>query len=207
MEASRTYIRQTLRYLMLLIGLACAGLMALPQAATSFLPQDYSYATAVLFWSAPAYFCFSLFNMVNTLLMSAGRAASAFVIGVITVLLAALLYHFYLPVCSTPLGLIVGAAQASLCAFAIGLILGLIRLAQLFSNPLPIMSVIRVLISSALVIFIGQWITHTFPHASKFMLLAALMGLALCYLVFLTLLKEWNADDRTRLRRLTRRKA
>jgi O-antigen/teichoic acid export membrane protein len=205
MEKSKSYIRQTLRYLTLLTGLACAVLMALPQAVTAFLPSAYNDVASVLIWSAPAYFCFSLFNMVNTLLMSAGRATSAFMIGLITVVIAALLYHFYLPYATTQLELIVSAAQASLCAFTLGLALGLIRLGQLFGSPLPLMSVIRVAISGGVLILVGPYWNQLFTTPTKISMLLGLGVLALIYLGLLTILKEWNTDDVKRFNRLSGR--
>ena len=40
------------------------------------LPASFADGVVALAWLAPAYFCFSLFNVVNTLIMSAGRADS-----------------------------------------------------------------------------------------------------------------------------------
>ena len=198
LERSRAYIRQTLRYLMLLIGVAAAGLVALPQAVVAFLPADYAPVIHVLVWSAPAYFCFSLFNLSNTLLMSSGRATSAFLIGLGTVGITAALYTLWLPTATTQVELIVLAAQASLLAFFIGLCLGLARLYQLFGSPIPLASIARMLIASGAMVGAAQWVTSS----SKLMLILSLGGLAVLYFVVLTLLREWTEEDKSRFLKL-----
>ena len=162
-EKSRVYITQTLRYLLILVGAACAGLFALPQTVTGLFPSSYSEMTHALLWTAPAYLCFTLFNMCNTLLMSAGRATSAFVIGVTTVSIAAILYWVTLysswtSPASSVVEYVIIAGKVALCTFAIGLAMGLFRLHQLFGVALPISTSIRVLISAALLWLVGQQI-------------------------------------------------
>ena len=61
--------------------------MAMPDAIFRILPKGYESGAIALTWLAPAYFSFSLFNIVNTLLMSAGRAGQALIVGLITVIL------------------------------------------------------------------------------------------------------------------------
>lgn len=201
LEESRIYIRQTFRYLTLLIGVAAAGLMALPQAVVSILPPQFDDVALILMWSAPAYFCFSLFNLANTLLMSAGRALSAFFIGLITVLLMLGLYSFWLSGVEDPQMLLIRAAQISLIGFSFGLILGVGRLALLFGPPMPLMSLIRVLIASS-----AMWgVAQAIHSSSPLILLPCLVGLAVVYFLVLTLLGEWNEQDRSRLARFFKR--
>jgi len=205
MERSRAYIRQTLRYLMLLIGAASAGLMALPEAVVNLLPSGYSDATLVLMWSAPAYFFFTLFNLTNTLLISAGRALDTSVIGLITVGAAALMYQLWLPGSETGAELITRAASASLVAFAVGLTLGLARLYQLFGPPVPLMSAVRLALSSAVIFVVGRQLAGSLEGQSKLLFLVALVGLGLLYFVVLTLLREWSDEDKARLNKMLKR--
>ena len=200
-EGSRTYIRQTFRYLTLLIGVAAAGLVALPQSVVSILPSQFNEVASILMWSAPAYFCFSLFNLANTLLMSAGRALSAFMIGLITVGLMVILYSTWLSAVETPQELLIRAAQISLFGFGFGLALGWARLHMLFGPPMPLMSLIRVMIASGAMWGVGQLITSSSP----LVLLPSLGGLALVYFAVLTLLGEWNEQDRSRISRFFKR--
>lgn len=205
LERSRAYIRQTLRYLMLLIGAASAGLMALPEAVVQVLPSGYADAAQVLMWSAPAYFFFTLFNLTNTLLISAGKALDTFLIGLVTVGLAALMYQIWLPGSESGVELITKAASASLIAFALGLALGLGRLYQLFGAPVPFMSAVRLMISSAIIWVLGRQTASILEGKSKLLFLIALVGLGLLYFLLLTLLREWNEEDKARINRMLKR--
>jgi O-antigen/teichoic acid export membrane protein len=203
MERSRAYVRQTLRYLMLLIGLPSAALMALPQAALAFLPPDYLTAATTLAWCAPAYLFFSLFNLCNTLLMSAGRATAALWIGCVTVGAAAAMYLTWLPRCESGLALVEAAAQASLAAFALGLALGLWQLQRVFGAPLALGSVGRLLVAFGAVWGAGHALA---PYlSSKLLGLVGLCALGGVYVLALTLLGEWDEQDKARARRLLRR--
>ena len=208
-ERSLTYIRQTLRYLMILVGVASAGLVALPQAVSGVLPPSYAEVAQVLVWCGPAYFFFTLYNLNNTLLMSAGRAVDAMLIGAVTLGLVWLLYTLMLP---TPTGaegevapprilLLVRISQASLIAFAFGFIAGVVRLTQLFGFPLSLPTTARVLIGAGVMYGVGQLITTE----SKILLLVSLAGLAVVYFVILTLLREWDEADRARIGRFIKR--
>lgn len=207
-EKSRTYIRQTLRYLLILVGAACAGLFALPQTVTNLFPASYSEMTTALIWTAPAYLCFTLFNMCNTLLMSAGRATSAFVIGVSSVSLAAFLYWLTLyseliagPV--TVVEYITTAGQVALVTFTAGLCMGLFRLTQLFGSPLPLGTVLRTLGAGAIIWLIGQQITTS---VTLYLLLSLIM-LGLLFLIIIYVSGEWTAEEKAMVKaRFTRKR-
>ena len=200
-EKSRLYIRQTLRYLLLLVGACCAGLFALPQTVTQLFPAAYSEMTVALIWTAPAYLCFTLFNMCNTLLMSAGRATSAFVIGTLTVGLAAglywmTLYSGWIELPSTVAEYVTVAGQVALITFFTGLLLGLLRLGQLFGSPLPLSTVSRTLGAGLVLWLVGQQITSD----SKLILLISLVGLGILFFVLLILLGEWSKEEKLALK-------
>ena len=208
-ERSLIYIRQTLRYLMILVGVASAGLVALPQAVSGVLPPSYAEVAQVLVWCGPAYFFFTLFNLNNTLLMSAGRAVDAMIIGALTLGVVWLLYTLFLP---TPTGvegevkpqrilLLIRISQASLIAFFFGFACGIVRLTQLFGFPLSIPTSIRVLVGAMAMYGTAQLVTTQ----SRILLLASLVGLAVVYFITLTVLREWDSEDRERLGRFFKR--
>ena len=205
---SLNYIRQTLRYLLILVGAACAGLFALPQTVTSLFPASYGEMSLALVWTAPAYLCFTLFNLCNTLLMSAGRATSAFVIGVTTVSLAGALYWLmlYSDFVTPPTqlaGYITLSGQIALLTFGVGLLLGLLRLWSLFGAPIPLWTTVRVLFASVSLWLMGQQI----ESQSKLILLVSLVGLGLLFFVILIALGEWSRDERTALiQKISRRR-
>lgn len=202
-DRTRTYIRQTLRYTMLLVALPAVVLSALPGAPIALLPAQYAPAALALAWLAPAYFVFSLFNVVNTLLMSAGRAGLALIVGLVGIGGAALLYQLWLPGAVDGPDLLVRAGQATLVAFLIGLSAGLIALQRLYGSPIVWPSALRVVLIGAALVAAGQWL----PPLGKLVGLVAAAGVALLFFVGLLLTGEFNAEDRARLAKVLGKRA
>ena len=141
--------------------------------------------------------------------MSSGRAVDAMLIGALTLGVVWLLYTTFLP---TPTGvegevkperilLLVRISQASLIAFFFGFVCGVVRLTQLFGFPLALPTIGRVLAGTLAMYGVAQLITTE----SRVLLLASLVGLAVVYFVTLTILREWDAEDRARLGRFFKR--
>jgi O-antigen/teichoic acid export membrane protein len=210
LEKARIYIAQSLRYLGILIGSASAVLMAYPEGVTLFLPKGYQFVANLLVWLAPAYFCFSLFNLVNTILISANHPKKALIIGIATSILASLLYYYWLPMglngisatTATEMILIRGS-QATLIAFAFGLSFGIFELIRIFGKQvLALSSVARILGVIGIFALIGS----VMPVFAKVISLLILATLGILYFVALAVLGEFNEEDRARFNRIIRRK-
>ena len=200
---SQLYIRQTLRYMLILAGAAAAGLLALPQTVTALFPASYADMTIALRWTAPAYLFFTLFNLSNTLLMSAGRATSAFVIGVTTVSVAALaywitLYSTWVSQPQTSAEFLTTAGQVAVFTFGTGLLLGVGRLTQLFGSPISWLTIGRVFVASLSLWGIGQLVTTT----DRILLLTILIALGLLFFVILFVLGEWSKTEKQAFKRV-----
>ncbi len=199
-EKTRLYIRQTLRYSMLLVGAAAVVLAAVPHAVTGVLPRFQEAATA-LAWLAPAYFAFSLFNIVNTLLMSAGRATAALMIGVATVAVAGVLYQLVLPGAVATPDLLIRTSVCTLIAFVSGLVMGLGALWRMYGPPVPVGTALRVLGLGAALVALGR----ALPPAGKLASLGLLAAVGIAYLIGLVLTREFGAEDKARLMKVLRR--
>ena len=198
-ERSSGYIRQTLRYGAILIGAAVAGLAAAPRAPLFILPAGYEPVAELLPVLAVAYLSFSLFNLCNTLLLSAGKTKSALLVAVCTVAAAGGLYQLSLDGL-TGEALIVRAAWLTLAAFTFGLGLALSSLRAHFGSALPLGSGLRIGGLIGLAALIGQLLPPLHPLAEP--LIAA--GTAVAFLLLLWLLREFNEEDQARLRRVLR---
>jgi O-antigen/teichoic acid export membrane protein len=202
-EKTRFYVRETMRYTMLLVGCAAVVLVAAPNAVFGLLPAGYERGAEALVWLAPGYFCFSLFNVVNTLLMSAKKAGTALVIGILTVSAAGLFYLNALNSAESAEELMMRAGISTLAAFSLGLFLGIVALWKHFGAALPAMTTIRVLgISSCLV-----WVVQMLPEPGRWMGVVLALGVALCYIAALFLTREFGPEDRARLQRVLGRRA
>ncbi len=200
-ERTRLYIRQTLRYTMILAGGASVVLAAVPQAVVGLLPAQFAQASLALAWLAPAYFLFSLFNVINTLLMSAGRAGAALWVGLLTVGLAALLYTLMLPGAADPSALLLRVGLATLLAFAGGLFLGAALLWQRFGPPVPLLTALRISLLGSALVLIGRQI----PPTGQLLSLSLAVGVGLCFLLGLIITREFGAEDKARLMKILRR--
>ena len=198
---TQLYIRQTMRYTMLLVGAAAVVLMAVPQAVFGVLPADYAGGAEPLVWLAPAYFFFSMFNVINTLLISADRAGSALVIGVATLALAAALYLTIMTDASSAEGLLTRAGACTLIAFAVGTALGLGALWREYGAPMPAMSVVRVGLVGAALFVAGRMA----PPLGKIGSIGLAVGIGLAYVIALFIIREFDAEDRARFGKIIRR--
>ncbi|MCA9541457.1 MAG: oligosaccharide flippase family protein [Myxococcales bacterium] len=201
-DRTRLYIRQTLRYSMILVGAAAVVLVAVPQAIFGLLPAAFSDGALALAWLAPAYFCFSLFNVINTLLMSSGRAGSALLIGVLTIGLAAGLYALVLPGADSATALLTRTGQCTLIAFAVGMLVGGALLWQRYGPPVPWGTALRVLAIGAVLVTGGRFL----PPLGKVTSLGVAAAVGLAFLALLVVTREFGVEDRARLMRVLRRR-
>ena len=186
---------------MMVIGVAVTVLVAQPEMLFSLLPKGYSSGALALVWLAPAYFCFSLFNIANTLLISSGRAGTALAIGIGTVVLTAFAYQSVLPYQTSPIELLVRASQLTFGAVTIGLILAVVALWKVFGSPIPAGTLARVLVSGAISVFLCSLL----PQLSAIAGLLVMGGSAIVFGACLWGLREFNEADRMRLRSVFRR--
>ena len=206
LNRARLYIRQTLRYSTILVGSAVVVLVALPDTIFSILPAGYESGAKALVWLAPAYFCFSLFNIVNTLLMSSDRAGQALFVGCLTIGLTVLYFVVLGQVgaefISSRDELIEFAAMGTFATFTIGLVFGLVALARRFGSPMPMLTVIRVLAVGALITVLGRQL----PEVGKLVGVIASGIAGVAFLVGLLLAGEFDAEDRRRFTKVFVRK-
>lgn len=201
-ERTRLYIRQTLRYSMILVGAAAVVLVAVPEAVFGLLPAAYADGIIALAWLAPAYFCFSLFNVVNTLLMSAGRADQAMAVGVVTIAAAAALYQLVLPDAIGVADLLRRTGICTLAAFSLGLVAGVALLWRRYGPPAPLATTIRVLAIGTALVVAGRFL----PPLGKIGALAVAVAVGLTFIAALVITREFGAEDKARFMRIVRRR-
>lgn len=211
---AQAYIRETLRYAMLLVGAAAAVLVALPESLIALWPADLAPAARVLAWTAPAYFLFSLFNLINTLLTSAGRAGSVLVVGLITAGLTVGLFQVLLNGATQPDDLLTGSGMATLLTFVGGTAISVGVLWRLFGPPLKLGTTLRVLGVGGGLAVLGRLMDHGLAELAREqggLIRVALIGgtaaaVGLLYLVGLWITREFGEADKARLRRVLRRR-
>ena len=192
---TQLYIRETLRYSAMIIGLTMSLLVALPESIFAILPHGYASGTRLILVLGPAYFFFSLFNLTNTLLIAGGRAATALTLGVVIVSLIAASYWLYLPSANTSDLALLKACQINFIVFATGFILGLIALWSAYGPPFPLRTAARITVSMLVVTGLGQLL----PALGLVTALFAAIGLTVMFILLLFLMGEFDQTDRHRL--------
>jgi O-antigen/teichoic acid export membrane protein len=201
-ERTLLYIRQTLRYSMILVGAAAVVLVAVPEAIFGILPRGYADGVVALAWLAPAYFAFSLFNVVNTLLMSSGRADQAMIVGLVTIALAAALYQLTLPDAIGLHDMLRRTGICTLIAFSAGLIAGLALLWRHYGPPAPLATTLRVFGIGTVLVIAG----HLLPPLGRIASLAVAIAVGLAFIAALVITREFGPEDKARLLRIVRRR-
>jgi len=205
-ERTRLYIRQTFRYSTILVAAAVVVLMAMPDAIFRILPKGYESGAIALTWLAPAYFSFSLFNIVNTLLMSAGRAGQALIVGLITVILILGFFfglqYYAEEILHSSADLLRYASIGTFTAFTIGLLLGVHSLWRLYGPPIPVATVLRVILIGAVITSAGRML----PEMGRITSLAVAALAGILFLVGLALAQEFNTEDKQRFLRVIKRR-
>ncbi len=220
-EQARAYVRQTLRYSLVLISAAAVALVAVPTLIVDGAWNvDFEPAAIALAVLAPAYVCFALFNIMNTVLTASGRAGTVLGISVVTALAAFASYALLLPGAEDADALLRRAGLATLVPFALGLTLSGAALWRQYGAPLPAATVVRVLGLGAVLCALGrlappvaQVVEQLAPGGGK---LARVVGLgygggmavlvAALFVALLVLTREFGPEDRVRFARVLGRK-
>lgn len=144
-ERTRTYIQQTVRYSLLIIGGAAIVLAAVPlPLVTGVWKPEYAPAAVALAWLAPAYAAFAIFNILSTMITAAGRATAALAVNLATAGLAYVSYQLLLPGVTEPEALLRAAGLATALPFTFGLIAASGVLWRHYGRPFPVSTVARV---------------------------------------------------------------
>lgn len=220
-ERTRAYIRQTVRYSLLLIGGAAIALTAVAEPLVRGVwPPAYAPTAVALAWLAPAYAAFAIFNILMTMLTAAGRATAVLGINLLTAGVAYVAYQSLLTGVGDSGALLVRAGLATAIPFTVGLCAAAAVLWRAYGRPFPVPTVLRVLGLGAVLVPLG-WalplpetlVSRLAPNGGA---LARLLGVGYaggCAVLMLVLFgmgvvltRELGAEDKARFARVLRRK-
>jgi O-antigen/teichoic acid export membrane protein len=143
-ERTKIYIENTMRYALILICAISLPLCARPDYIFDCIP-GYTVGAMTLTWMAPAYVCFSLANLHNTILMSAGRAKSALALMIGSLLLVVGTFTLEFSGVREPERLLTLAGKMSLLSFGLVSVLGALHIRRVFGRYLSLLSLGRIL--------------------------------------------------------------
>lgn len=192
-EAARRYVREALRYALIMVAGVIACLTAVPGATMNLLLRDLASnlqlvpsGDEALRWLGLGYGAFSLLFVLCAVLNAAGRPRHSIALMAVTLGVQCGLGFVLLPEHG-----IVGQGVAGLIAMSLGLSFGLVYMARWIGNVIPTSTVVRVAIAGAA----AYGLALTWHPEGKLM---TLVRVSLCGAVYLGVIiasREFGADD------------
>jgi O-antigen/teichoic acid export membrane protein len=220
-ERTRTYIQQTVRYSLLLIGGAAIVLAAVPEPLVRGLwKPEYAPTAIALAWLAPAYAAFAIFNILMTMLTAAGRATEALFVNLATAGLAYVSYQLVLPGVTEADALLARAGMATALPFVFGLLVAGGMLWRAYGRPFPVATMVRLLGLGSVLVVAGRLLPATDTVLARFApngggtakllglgYAAGVAGLVLVlFIAGIVLTRELGAEDKARFARVLGRR-
>jgi O-antigen/teichoic acid export membrane protein len=202
-EATRGYVRTTMRY-SLIMGVAIAVvLVALPGPVLAVLfPPEFQSETLALAVLGLGYVAYSMFIVGTTILNAAGRkwlalgAAAAMMIAVVG------LCWLLLGRATTSAGIQLAAAAGAAIGMGLGWLLVSIALRRVFGSAIPLATLLRVALACAGAAAVGHFLL---PQGSRVMTLAECAVVEVVYLGLLVATRELGRADLSRVSKVLKR--
>lgn len=198
--AARNYIREALRYAIIMVVGVASLLTAVPGPTLDMLMRDLPSQLSLmpgaeesLRWLGAGYVCFSLLFVLCSVLNAAGRPRQSIAL-MATVLGVQLGAGFVLTSAHGP----VGQGIAGLIAMAVGLALGLFTMGRWVGNVVPLPTVGRVLTAGLAV----YGLALAWHPEGKLMTLVRLIACGVVYLVVVIALREFTKDDMAKFKKI-----
>jgi O-antigen/teichoic acid export membrane protein len=202
-EATRAYVRQTLRYALIFGASMAVVLGARPETLLRILyPAAYGTGAAALPILATGVVALALLSIAGSIVTASGRPDVA--VGLVAVTLAAGtgLAFSLVPHAEPGPAMLSAAALATTVGMLVGFLGALGYLWRRFGAGLPAWSVVRVMV--AVVLAVGA--ARLLPGKSAGAGLAAMLLAGLVFVGTLLLVREFGPTDREKLLKILRRK-
>jgi stage V sporulation protein B len=200
--ATRAYIRQTLRYALLLAGAMGLVLAARPAALLAILYKpEYGLGATALPILVTGECCLALLGVACAILNAAGRTGATLSFMAVTVAVGSGAAAILIPRATPGAPMLVAAAGATSLGMASGFVASLVYLRVRLGGSLPPATVARVAVSLAAAVLVGRFL----PAHGKVLGLVTIAVVGVVYLVGLVALGEFGAEDKAKVRRILRR--
>jgi O-antigen/teichoic acid export membrane protein len=201
-ETTRAYVRQTLRYAMMLAAAMGVVLAARPLALLStFYPPAYSEGARALPVLVSGICCLALLAVSGSIVNASGHPKVAVGLVATTVIVGGALAFVLVPAAEPGPEMLFRAAVATSLGMLAGLAVALVYLRKRFEAGPPLASVGRTLVATVLATIVGRLI----PGTGKLMGLASLGIVGVTYLAALIVMREFGPEDRAKMRKILRR--
>jgi stage V sporulation protein B len=198
-EATRAYVRQTLRYALILGTALAVVLAARPSALLGILyPKAYLVGAQALPILAAGIVALALLSITGSMVTAAGRPDLAGAMVGLTLAVGSALAFAIVPSAEPGAPMLTAAATATALGMLAGLVAALAYLWRRFAALPPLLSVLRVGVAAALAIAVARFI----PGSGKIVGVASCMAAAAVFAIALIVLREFGATDREKLAKI-----
>jgi stage V sporulation protein B len=202
-EATRVYIRQTLRYALIIGGAMAVVLAARPRTVLGILYQPaYAEGAQALPVLAAAMCGLALLSVCGSIINASGRARVAAGLVAASLVTGAAASSIVVRHAAPGPDMLLAQASANATGVALGLALALVYLRRQFGAGPPLLTVVRVGVAAAAAVGIGRLV----PGQGKIAGLFALAVVGVVFVAALVALRELGAADTAKLRRILRRR-
>ena len=203
LDKTRGYVRNTMRYSLVVAALLAAVLAARPESTMRlFYKPEYAVGAHALGALVAGYVAFSLFNIAGTIINGSGRTLPTTVIGVMTLTLTVAAEWIGIRVAlehgHDPLFV---AAVCTAATMTFGLVLSAGYLWRTFGAALPLVSIVRVARAYAAALATGWAWNRAGLMPGKIGTLVACSAVGVVYLVACVATGELRPSELKRLRR------
>ena len=205
-SAARTYIRQTLRYSLLLVaGMVVALIAEREMLVAALYPDIYAQGADALLWLGLGMMAFALMFVTTTVLIGAGRPLGSLLAAGFTLVAAVGLNLAFLHGLEPGWTMLERAGMATAIATGAGALVALGQLLWRYRAGVPLPTAVRVAVAGAAVCLLGQLtpLTGFIESLSRLFKLAVVGGkmaiLAVLFYALLYALREFGPEDRARL--------
>jgi stage V sporulation protein B len=202
-EATRAYVRETLRYALILGSALAVVLAARPAGLLGILyPRAYGAGAEALPILALGIVALALLSIAGSIVIASGRpAVSSGLVG-LTVAVGAALAFAIVPRQAPGPAMLTAAASASTLGMLAGLGAALVYLGRCFAAWLPPVSVLRVAVAATLALALAR----TLPGSGGGAALLGATAAGLTFFAALVLLRELGPAERRKLAAIVRLK-
>ena len=198
--AARRYVREAVRYALIMVVGVAAVLTAAPANTLDLLLRSFSQARELvpggeeaLRWLGLGYVSFSVLFVLCAVLNAAGRPRQSILLMLIVLCVQVGLGYLWLPQHG-----IVGQGVAGLVGMSVGLAVGLWFMARWIGNVFPIATCVRVLIAGAAVYAIGM----LWHPDGKMITLVRCVACGALYLLLVVVMREFQKADLEKFRKV-----
>ena len=198
-EATAAYVRQTLRYALILGAGLAVVLAARPAALLAILyPKAYGVGAQALPILAAGIVALALLSIAGSMVTASGRPDVAIGLVGLTLAVGGAVAFAIVPSATPGPAMLAAAAIATALGMLAGLLAALAYLWRRFAALPPLLSVLRVAAAAAIAIAL----TRLIPGAGKIVGLASCAAAAVVFAAALLVLREFGATDREKFAKI-----